>query len=105
MLEKLVQVNLEDQYKGFNICFWVMLVIATIAALFGQSTVAIAIGTLGLVSGAIAQLKLILMNQNKFLANQETFLGNQEKFLANQDKFLANQKLFLETLEEIKKKG
>jgi len=98
MLEKLVKVNLEDQYRGFNICFWTMLVIATIASLAGESEIAIALGTLGLVSGAIGQLKLILINQQKFLANQELFLANQETFLAN-------QKLFLEQLEIIKAKS
>jgi hypothetical protein len=98
MLEKLVKVNLEDQYRGFNICFWTMLVIATIASLAGSSDIAIALGTLGLVSGAIGQLKLILINQQKFLANQEVFLANQETFLAN-------QKLFLEQLEIIKAKS
>ena len=98
MLEKLVRVNLEDQYRGFNICFWTMLIIASIAALFGSPNLAIALGTLGLVSGAIGQLKLILINQQRFLANQETFLANQETFLAN-------QKLFLEQLEVIKAKS
>ena len=98
MLEKLVNVNLEDQYRGFNICFWIMLVIATIASLFGNTTLAITLGTLGLVSGAIAQLKLILMNQQRFLANQEIFLSNQEIFLSN-------QKLFLQQLEALKAKS
>jgi len=98
MLEKLVKVNLEDQYRGFNICFWTMLIIAIIASLAGSPTLAITLGTLGLVSGAIAQLKLILMNQQRFLANQETFLTNQETFLAN-------QKLFLEQLDALKAKS
>lgn len=98
MLEKLVKINLEDQYRGFNICFWTMLIIATIASLFGNSTLAVSLGTLGLVSGAIGQLKLILINQQYFLANQETFLANQETFLAN-------QKLFLEQLESLKAKS
>jgi hypothetical protein len=53
---------------------------------------------LGLVSGAIGQLKLILMNQQRFLANQEQFLANQETFLSN-------QKVFLETLDAIKAKS
>lgn len=97
MLENLVKVDLEDQYKGFNICFWTMLIIATIVSLFGSSTIAIALGTLGLVSGAIGQLKLILINQQRFLANQEQFLANQEKFLANQS-------TFLEQLEALKSK-
>lgn len=98
MLEKLVKVDLESQYKGFNICFWTMLIIACVAALFGASDYAIGLGTLGLVSGAIGQLKLILINQQRFLANQEIFLANQETFLAN-------QRLFLEQLEAIKAKS
>ena len=98
MLEKLVRVNLEDQYKGFNICFWTMLIIAIAASLLGSPNLAIALGTLGLVSGAIGQLKLILINQQRFLANQEIFLANQETFLAN-------QKLFIEQLEVIKAKS
>lgn len=91
----LLKVDLESQYKVFNICFWTMLVIATLVSLFGDSTVAVALGTLGLVSGAIGQLKLILINQQRFLANQEQFLTNQETFLAN-------QKVFLEQLEALK---
>ncbi|RYY74894.1 MAG: hypothetical protein EOO52_11270 [Gammaproteobacteria bacterium] len=98
MLKNLVRVDLESQYRGFNICFWTMLIIAIIASLAGQSEIAIALGTLGLVSGAIGQLKLILINQQRFLANQEIFLANQETFLAN-------QKLFLEQLEVIKAKS
>ncbi len=97
MIENLIKADLEDQYKGFNICFWTMLVIATIVALFGNSTVAIALGTLGLVSGAIGQLKLILINQQRFLANQEQFLANQETFLAN-------QKVVLDQLDVLKSK-
>lgn len=98
MFKELVKIDLESQYKGFNICFWTMLVIATVASLLGSPNLAIALGTLGLVSGAIGQLKLILMNQQRFLANQETFLANQETFLAN-------QKLFLEQLEALKPKS
>lgn len=98
MFKELVKIDLESQYKGFNICFWTMLVIATAASLLGSPNLAIALGTLGLVSGAIGQLKLILINQQRFLANQETFLANQETFLAN-------QKLFLEQLEAIKSKS
>ncbi len=98
MFKELVKIDLESQYRGFNICFWTMLVIATVASLLGSSTLAIALGTLGLVSGAIGQLKLILINQQRFLANQETFLANQETFLTN-------QKLFLEQLEELKSKS
>lgn len=98
MLKELVKVDLESQYKGFNICFWVMLIIAIVASLLDSPNLAIALGTLGLVSGAIAQLKLILMNQQRFLANQEVFLANQETFLAN-------QKLFLEQIEAIKTKS
>ena len=98
MLENLVKVNLEDQYKGFNICFWSMLIIAIVASLLGSPNLAIALGTLGLVSGAIGQLKLILMNQQRFLANQEMFLANQETFLAN-------QALFLEQLAALKSKA
>ncbi len=98
MLESVLKVDLESQYKGFNICFWTMLVIATGASLFGSPNLAIALGTLGLVSGAIGQLKLILINQQRFLANQEQFLANQETFLSN-------QKVFLETLDAIKAKS
>jgi len=98
MLESVLKVDLESQYKGFNICFWSMLIIASIVALVGSPNLAIALGTLGLVSGAIGQLKLILMNQQRFLANQEQFLANQETFLAN-------QKVFLETLDAIKAKS
>ena len=102
MLESVLKVDLESQYKGFNICFWSMLIIASIVALVGNPAgspnLAIALGTLGLVSGAIGQLKLILINQQKFLANQEQFLANQETFLAN-------QKIFLETLDAINAKS
>ena len=97
MLESVLKVDLESQYKGFNICFWSMLVIAAVVSLFSPN-LAIALGTLGLVSGAIGQLKLILINQQRFLANQEQFLANQETFLAN-------QKLFIEQLEAIKAKS
>ncbi len=98
MLESVLKIDLESQYRGFNICFWSMLIIASIVSLFGSPYLAIALGTLGLVSGAIGQLKLILINQQKFLANQEQFLANQETFLAN-------QKVFLETLGVIKEKA
>ncbi len=98
MLESVLKVDLESQYKGFNICFWSMLVIASGLALFGVSDLAIALGTLGLVSGAIGQLKLILINQQRFLANQEQFLANQETFLAN-------QKVVLEALDATKAKS
>jgi len=98
MFKELVKADLESQYKGFNICFWTMLVIATVTSLLGSPYLAIGLGTLGLVSGAIGQIKLILINQQKFLANQDTFL-------ANQDKFLANQKVFLEQLESLKAKS
>jgi hypothetical protein len=98
MFKELVKIDLESQYKVFNICFWTMLIIATVASLLGSPYSAIALGTLGLVSGAIGQLKLILINQQRFLANQEQFLANQETFLAN-------QKLFLEQLEVIKAKS
>lgn len=98
MLKELVKVDLESQYKGFNICFWTMLIIAIAASLLGSPNLAIALGTLGLVSGAIGQLKLILMNQQRFLANQEQFLANQETFLSN-------QKLFIEQLDALKSKS
>lgn len=70
-------IDLETQYQGFNLCFWSMLIIASITSLFGNPVLAVMLGTLGLVSGAIGQLKLILMNQAKFLENQEIFLLNQ----------------------------
>lgn len=98
MLKELVKVDLESQYKGFNICFWTMLIIAIAASLLGSPNLAIALGTLGLVSGAIGQLKLILINQTRFLANQDQFLANQEIFLSN-------QKVFLEQLEALKAKS
>jgi hypothetical protein len=98
MLKELVKVDLESQYKGFNICFWTMLIIAIAASLLGSPNLAIALGTLGLVSGAIGQLKLILMNQQRFLANQEQFLANQETFLSN-------QKVFLDQLDALKTKS
>lgn len=72
-------IDLETQYQGFNLCFWSMLIIATITSLFGNPVLAVMLGTLGLVSGAIGQLKLILMNQAKFLENQEIFLLNQTR--------------------------
>ena len=72
-------INLETQYRGFNLCFWAMTITAIVFSLAGQPIVAVMLGTLGLVSGAIGQLKLILINQNKFLANQETFLLNQAR--------------------------
>ena len=97
MLESVLKIDLESQYRGFNICFWSMLVIASVVSFFSPN-LAIALGTLGLVSGAIGQLKLILMNQQRFLANQEQFLANQETFLSN-------QKVFLETLDAIKAKS
>lgn len=70
-------IDLETQYKGFNLCFWSMLLLATITALLGNPITATLLGTLGLVSGAIGQLKLVLINQERFLANQELFLQNQ----------------------------
>ena len=69
-------IDLETQYRGFNTCFWSMLVIAIIVSLTGSPITAILLGTLGLVSGAIGQLKLILINQTKFLENQELFLSD-----------------------------
>lgn len=70
-------IDLETQYQGFNLCFWSMLIIASITSVFGNPILSVMLGTLGLVSGAIGQLKLILMNQAKFLENQELFLQNQ----------------------------
>jgi hypothetical protein len=58
-----------------------MLVIATITSVFGNPVLAVMLGTLGLVSGAIGQLKLIRMNQEKFLSNQELFLSKLDKLL------------------------
>jgi hypothetical protein len=69
-------IDLETQYRGFNTCFLSMLIIAIIVSLTGSPITAILLGTLGLVSGAIGQLKLILINQTKFLENQELFLGD-----------------------------
>ena len=60
-------IDLETQYQGFNLCFWSMLVIATITSIFGNPVLAVMLGTLGLVSGAIGQLKLILINQEQAL--------------------------------------
>lgn len=96
MLESVLKIDLESQYRGFNICFWSMLIIASAVSFFSPN-LAIALGTLGLVSGAIGQLKLILINQQRFLANQEQFLANQETFLAN-------QKVFIEQLDTLKSK-
>ena len=74
-------INLETQYQGFNLCFWSMLVIASITSVFGNPVLAVMLGTLGLVSGAIGQLKLIRMNQEKFMSNQELFLTKLDKLL------------------------
>jgi len=79
---------LETQYKGFNLCFWSMLIIATIAALFGNPITATLLGTLGLVSGAIGQLKLVLINQELFLQNQELFLLDQSRIDSKLDVLL-----------------
>lgn len=59
----LTQFSLETQYKGFNTCFWVMLVIATLSVLFGEVVFGALLGILGLLSGAIGQLKVIQINQ------------------------------------------
>ena len=74
-------IDLETQYQGFNLCFWSMLIIATITSLFGHPVLAVMLGTLGLVSGAIGQLKLIRMNQERFLTNQELFLTKLDNLL------------------------
>ena len=74
-------IDLETQYQGFNLCFWSMLVIASITSVFGNPVLAVMLGTLGLVSGAIGQLKLIRMNQEKFMSNQELFLSKLNKLL------------------------
>ena len=74
-------IDLETQYQGFNLCFWSMLIIATITSVFGNPVLAVMLGTLGLVSGAIGQLKLIRMNQEKFMSNQELFLIKLDKLL------------------------
>lgn len=74
-------IGLEAQYQGFNLCFWSMLVIAIITSIFGNPVLAVMLGTLGLVSGAIGQLKLIRMNQEKFISNQELFLSKLDKLL------------------------
>lgn len=58
-------IDLETQYQGFNLCFWSMLIIAMITSVFGNPVLAVMLGTLGLVSGAIGQLKLILINQTR----------------------------------------
>jgi ABC-type enterobactin transport system permease subunit len=81
-------IDLETQYKGFNLCFWSMLIIATITALFGSPITATLLGTLGLVSGAISQLKLVLINQEAFIKNQETFLLNQARIDSKLDVLL-----------------
>jgi hypothetical protein len=52
-----------------------MLIIATITSVSGNPVLAVMLGTLGLVSGAIGQLKLIRMNQEKFMSSQELFLS------------------------------
>ena len=77
----LKNIDLETQYQGFNLCFWSMLIIASITSVFGNPVLAVMLGTLGLVSGAIGQLKLIRMNQEKFMANQELFLSKLDKLL------------------------
>lgn len=74
-------IDLETQYQGFNLCFWSMLVIAIITSIFGNPVLAVMLGTLGLVSGAIGQLKLIRMNQEKFMSSQELFLSKLDKLL------------------------
>lgn len=56
-------IDLETQYQGFNLCFWSMLIIASITSVFGNPVLAVMLGTLGLVSGAIGQL--ILINQTR----------------------------------------
>ena len=81
-------IDLETQYKGFHLCFWSMLIIATITALFGNPITATLLGTLGLVSGAISQLKLVLINQEIFLKNQELFLLNQSRIDSKLDVLL-----------------
>lgn len=81
-------IDLETQYKGFNLCFWSMLIIATITSLLGNPITATLLGTLGLVSGAIGQLKLVLINQDRFLANQELFLINQSRIDSKLDVLL-----------------
>lgn len=67
-------IDLETQYQGFNLCFWSMLIIATITSVFGNPVLAVMLGTLGLVSGAIGKLKLIRMNQEKFLSKLDNLL-------------------------------
>lgn len=74
-------VSLYTQYKGFNLCFWAMVLIAIVFSLVGQTIVAVLLGTLGLVSGAIAQLKLIRINQELFLINQKLFLSKLDVLL------------------------
>ena len=74
-------IDLETQYQGFNLCFWSMLIIATITSVFGNPVLAVMLGTLGLVSGALGQLKLIRMNQERFISNQELFLSKLDKLL------------------------
>jgi len=68
------KIDLETQYKGFNLCFWSMLIIATLAALFGNPITATLLGTLGLVSGAIGQLKLVLINQARIDSKLDVLL-------------------------------
>ncbi len=67
-------IDLETQYKGFNLCFWSMLIIATITALLGNPITATLLGTLGLVSGAIGQLKLVLINQARIDSKLDVLL-------------------------------
>jgi tetrahydromethanopterin S-methyltransferase subunit E len=64
------KIDLDMQYKGFNLCFWVMLSLAMIFATIGDVNTAVLLGTLGMVSGVIALTKLVLRNQNMFLDNQ-----------------------------------
>lgn len=65
------KIDLDMQYKGFNLCFWGMLILAMTFALLGDTNTAILLGTLGMVSGVIALTKLVLRNQNMFLENQK----------------------------------
>lgn len=76
-------IDLETQYKGFNLCFWSMTILAVLTALFGNSIVAVLLGTMGLVSGAIGQLKLVLINQEVFLSRQVVINDKVTKLLGD----------------------
>lgn len=55
--------DLKLQYKGFRVLFWLALVLATLAGLFGNVDTALLLAVLSIAIANVANLKLVMINQ------------------------------------------